>query len=317
MGMNYTNAVESFMDYCDSRTIANEGLGTAMKNAWKWIVEKVKAIKDKIVAFVKRLFGKSVEGDNSADKSVEVITEAERELQKRDATANELNKIASQLDAINSRNKQILKDNKKMADDVDQIKEQLGEVKEEIQEAAGDEGKLNAIRSKVVGLLKRSKYYTDQAKNAAKNNNLNGIADTRGHILWVEKNISNIQSVGDNVGKIMQIAQSGKEDDSLDGVVSDLSSTLEKMNGSLSSHDNKGYDVNHGSVYSKKEVQKILHQIDSLANTASQWKGPVEKMQKEGSKNLSKAMQAVSRYIAMVEKCLGMVCSSIGGGSNH
>lgn len=323
MSMYYATAVESFMDFCDNHTIANEGLGTAIKNGWNWIVEKIEAIKNKIMQFVKKLFGKSVDNNGSAENAnnaVKVITEAEKELNNRETTANDLNKIASQLNAISNQNKKILKNNKKLTEEINTLQEEINESKEDLKSA--DDRKLNAIKSKLQGVLKRSKYHTQQAQQAVKHNNLDGIKDVRGHLLWVEKNLSNIQSAGNNVGKIMQIAQrTGGDnvagDEGVTNAVSELNKILENMNSSLSSHDRKGYDSNMGGVYPKNKVKQILGQIDGLANTANQWKGPVEKMTSEGNKNLSNAMQAASRYIAMVDKCLSMVCSTIGGGSYH
>lgn len=330
MDMYYSNAVESFLDFCDTRTIANEGLGQTIKNGWNWIVEKIKAIKDRIVQFVKKLFGKTVDenGSNGTDKAAEVITNAEKELNDRDTTSNTLNKIATQLDAISNQNKQLFKDSKKLVTEIESLQEEIDEVKEDLKsvpnETVTDNKKLNALKSKIQGLLKRTKYHTEQARQVAKNNNLDGIKDTRGHLLWVEKNLTNIQAAGNNVGKIMQLAQktdgnnmSTVEDMGLTNVVADLNKTLENMNSSLSSHDRKGYDSNMGSTYPKNKVKQILGQIDGLANTANQWKGPVEKMTKEGNKNLSKAMQAATKYISMVDKCLSMVCTTIGGGSEH
>lgn len=330
MDMYYSNAVESFLGFCDKYTIANEGIGEVIKNGWAWIVEKVKAIKDRIVQFVKKLFGKAVDGNgsNGTDKAAEVLTNAERELTERELTERQLNMIATQLYSISNQNKQIFKDNQKVVSDIEKMQEELNDVKEDLKstpdETATNNKKLNALKSKIQGLLKRTKYHTEQARQVAKNNNLDGIKDTRGHLLWVEKNLSNIQSAGNNVGKIMQLAQktggenmSTVEDMGLTNVVADLNKTLENMNSSLSSHDRKGYDSNMGSVYPKNKVKQILGQIDGLANTANQWKGPVEKMTKEGNKNLSKAMQAATKYISMVDKCLSMVCTTIGGGSEH
>jgi len=337
----YESTVESFTYYCDNYTIANEGLGSTIKRVWDWIVEKVKWIKDKIVQFIKRLFGKSAdeeagEKDGSTvgitQKQKEVIHESMSILNNPETTLGDLKKVGNQVDAVmKNAAKQFEKaGDEKSAQAVEEVIEELREVKEEIntptntqvhipgKEAEIDVTHVKSIKGKLKGILSKATYYTESARVAASSKNGGkAVLDTKGYIYYVKGHIGTLNSAKSNVDKIIVLAANNNNDEKqLTSITDDVTKVLDQLNQESIDMKNKQLTSNN-RYYDKKEVKAILMQIDQMANQANGWKPNVDRMMKtaEADKNaaMQKALKAATKYINTVTTFLNMVCAAIIG----